>query len=99
MADYRRNPYNRQSCGCQQEPAHAPVGQSPAGASCSVSLPSDNRSCDKAYDMERFPIAMLYVPWQKWNQTYELDRGLKTGTIFPDLDRPFRGIRKGGCKK
>ncbi|MBQ8185146.1 MAG: spore coat associated protein CotJA [Lachnospiraceae bacterium] len=59
-------------------------------------------SCPMPYstmDMDRFPVAMLYVPWQKWNQTYELDRGLKAGTIFPELDKPFRGIRKGGCMK
>ena len=70
-----------------------------AGAPCSMSRSSDDKSMEKPYDMDRFPVAMLYVPWQRWNQTYELDRGLKAGTIFPDLDRPFRGVRKGGCKK
>lgn len=40
------------------------------------------------------PLAMGYVPYQHWGDTYELCRGLKTGTIFPCLDKPFCG--KGG---
>ena len=34
--------------------------------------------------MEQFPAAMAYVPWQR---TY------KTGTIFPELNKPFTGRR------
>lgn len=92
MAEYRRNPYNRQGCYQQAEVMRQqqPV-QTATPAPCAPSRMQEN--------MERFPVAMLYVPWQKWNETYELDRGLMTGTIFPDLDRPFRGIRKGGCSK
>ncbi|MDO4345615.1 MAG: spore coat associated protein CotJA [Eubacteriales bacterium] len=40
------------------------------------------------------PLAMGYVPYQNWNRTYDLCRALKTGTIFPCLDKPFCG--KGG---
>ena len=36
-----------------------------------------------------FPIAMAYVPWQQWSNTYDLDRALPAGTIFPELDFPF----------
>ena len=35
------------------------------------------------------PIAMAYVPWQKWKQTYSLEQGISRGTIFPELDLPF----------
>lgn len=42
-------------------------------------------------------VAMAYVPWQTWNQVYELQKALCTGTIFPDLDKPFCGVR-GGCR-
>lgn len=35
------------------------------------------------------PIAMAYVPWQRWKQTYSLEQGLNRGTIFPELDLPF----------
>ncbi|MBT9778807.1 spore coat associated protein CotJA [Clostridium sp. MCC353] len=39
--------------------------------------------------MERYSLAMAYVPWQQWKQTYALDRGFQRGTIFPELDLPF----------
>lgn len=51
-------------------------------------------------NMADFPVAMAYVPWQQWNTLYDLEKGLETGTIFPELNRPFLGVRnvKGGCK-
>lgn len=39
--------------------------------------------------MEQYPIAMGYIPWQQWQQTYPLDRAMQRGTIFPELDLPF----------
>lgn len=50
-------------------------------------------------NMQPMSLAMAYVPWQKWSNTYPLDEGLKKGTIFPDLDLPFEGKRKGGMRK
>ncbi|MDO5408103.1 MAG: spore coat associated protein CotJA [Eubacteriales bacterium] len=35
------------------------------------------------------PTGMAYVPWQRWCQTYPLERALDRGTIFPELDLPF----------
>ncbi len=46
------------------------------------------------YAIDRMPIAMTYVPCQHFARTYELDRALTVGTIFPELDKPFTG--KGG---
>lgn len=87
MADYRRNPYNRQNC-CQQTETTRPA--------TAASAASNNNSGFS----DSFPLAMAYVPWQQWNNTYDLDRALMTGTIFPELDKPFRGVRKkGGCSK
>ncbi|MCI8418380.1 MAG: spore coat associated protein CotJA [Lachnospiraceae bacterium] len=84
MADYRRNPYGRQSC-CQQPEPSRPVAPPAPPAKPGFS--------------EKFPLAMAYVPWQQWMQTYDLDRALAAGTIFPELDKPFMGVRKGGCAK
>ncbi|MDO4439899.1 MAG: spore coat associated protein CotJA [Eubacteriales bacterium] len=39
-------------------------------------------------------LAMAYVPWQKWEDTYDVHQGLECGTIFPALNKPFYG--KGG---
>jgi hypothetical protein len=43
---------------------------------------------------------MAYVPWQTWNTVYEPEKALMMGTIFPELNKPFRGERrkKGGCR-
>ncbi|MBO5167388.1 MAG: spore coat associated protein CotJA [Lachnospiraceae bacterium] len=43
---------------------------------------------------DRFPVAMAYVPWQHLSQIYEnLETAYRTGTIFPELDKPFVGRR------
>lgn len=37
------------------------------------------------------PLAMAYVPWQCWGETYPPVEGWHRGTIFPELDLPFLG--------
>jgi hypothetical protein len=46
-------------------------------------------------DIEAFPVAMAYVPWQYINTVYDSHKALKIGTIFPELDLPFCGVRGG----
>lgn len=41
------------------------------------------------------PLAMSYVPPQKWTIVYDNDEALGAGTLFPALDLPFTG----GCQK
>ena len=43
------------------------------------------------------PLAIAYVPWQHWNETYQLDKAMQVGTIFPELDKPFLG-KRGACR-
>ena len=45
-----------------------------------------------------FVVAMAYVPWQQFETTYELDKALETGTIFPELDKPFLAVGRG-CRR
>ena len=45
--------------------------------------------------LDGMPIAMAYVPWQSWRHIYEAGKGFHRGTIFEELDLPFKG--KGGC--
>ncbi|MCI8402701.1 MAG: spore coat associated protein CotJA [Lachnospiraceae bacterium] len=47
--------------------------------------------------MEGFEIAMAYVPWQRWRRTYDPHRALMSGTIFPELDKPF--CAAGRCNR
>lgn len=41
-------------------------------------------------------VAMAYIPWQSFGQVYDPKKALMTGTIFPELDKPFTGRCKGG---
>ena len=43
--------------------------------------------------IDSFPLAMSYVPMQKWRDLYSADVGLERGTIFSELDKPFLGRR------
>ena len=57
-------------------------------------------SCQEGHredPLRHFSLAMAYVPWQRWNQTYELEKALWAGTIFPELDKPFLG-KRGACR-
>ncbi len=40
-------------------------------------------------------VAMAYVPYQKYGEVYAAEKGLETGTIFPELDKPFLGAGRG----
>lgn len=59
---------------------------------CSNSRP---RRCMEDDPLSNMAIAMAYVPWQVWGNLYDMDKALKVGTIFEDLDKPFLGRRCG----
>ena len=40
---------------------------------------------------EDTPLAMCYVPFQKYDKTYPENIALEKGTIFPELYFPFLG--------
>lgn len=45
-------------------------------------------------DLGKFPLAMAYVPWQKFVKMYDdLEKGYCIGTVFPELNKPFTGRR------
>ncbi len=49
---------------------------------------------------DKFAVAMAYVPWQHLCTIYEnLEEAFKTGTIFPELDKPFTGRRGNTCDR
>lgn len=45
----------------------------------------------KQDDLAKLPLAMAYVPWQIWDKTFDMDKVLNNGTLFPDLYKPFMG--------
>lgn len=50
--------------------------------------------CEKA---DGLALAMAYVPWQCYQDTFDLCKGLHMGTIFPELCKPFCG-KRGACR-
>lgn len=58
---------------------------------------TEMRGC-AAFGRTHFPLAMVYTPMQAFENLYDMDAALKNGTLFRDLDLPFRGksIAKGG---
>lgn len=46
--------------------------------------------------LEGMPLAMAYVPWQRWQNIYDAEKGFCNGTIFQELNLPFFGV--GGCQ-
>lgn len=34
-------------------------------------------------------LGIATVPCQQWNGTYDTEKALKRGTVFPELDLPF----------
>ncbi len=67
-------------------------------ADCNMQTMSRPRpdSCSKD-QLFGLPLAIAYVPWQHWNQTYPLDKASEVGTIFPELNKPFLG-KRGACR-
>ncbi len=41
-------------------------------------------------------VAMAYVPYQQFQarNLYSAEQGFESGTLFPDLDKPFYGGRR-----
>ena len=55
------------------------------------------KPCDVKDKLRKeFPVAMAYVPWQRYLEPYPVCKGFIRGTIFEELDKPFLG--KGGCR-
>lgn len=60
---------------------------------CNTDTDQMNGSFDHMY-LGSLPLAMCYVPFQRWKTTYPLDKALERGTVFPELDLPFEGGMK-----
>ena len=41
--------------------------------------------------VDDMPLAMAYIPMQTWRDIYENDKAIMRGTIFGELDLPFKG--------
>ena len=75
---------------CRMRPNMPPMGVAPG--MCTGAKPAE---CSGAECIDRYPVGMAYVPWQRWQELYSVDTAIEMGTIFPDLFKPFL---MGGCK-
>ncbi|MBE6762171.1 MAG: spore coat associated protein CotJA [Ruminococcaceae bacterium] len=41
--------------------------------------------------LRNLPLTMAYVPFQQIEGVYNCEEALKSGTLFPNLDKPFLG--------
>ncbi len=46
--------------------------------------------CSNAADCTCY-LAIATVPWQQFTNSYEPEKAFHTGTVFPELDKPFLG--------
>lgn len=68
---------NNSSCGCSSSPK-----------------PDSSCDCkDSNPHMRHMPIAMAYVPMQKWSELNSPETALCQGTAFPELNLIFCGSR------
>ena len=58
---------------------------------CHETVPMNGCPNTRDFFPANMPIAMAYVPWQKWQNIYEPCRALKNGTIFEELNKPYSG--------
>ena len=43
----------------------------------------------------RVSLAMMYVPYQRFENLYDAEKALESGTLFADLNLPFDGGKAG----
>ena len=96
MQNFRNNVsfYNRESsCGCDRQTDRS---QKPDRMMDRRDYFSE-MLCKNTFSLENMPLAMAYVPWQKWQNIFEADKGFHCGTIFQELHKPFEHAG-GGCR-
>lgn len=74
-------------------PVQGSVGCGCGGENGAALLPPDLTDV-KLGDL---PIAMAYVPPQKWQNIFDVDAALREGTLFKELALPFTGGQSSGC--
>ena len=57
-------------------------------------LSGQNCEIDGIHPLPENPVeAMAYVPFQQFQTVYSPEKALNSGTMFPELDKPFYGGR------
>ena len=91
--------------GCYRQPIAMPY-RSPIGVAdynrANVCRPNIDRN--EQYDTcdtkeMNYKLGMVYSPYQEWQNLYCGEKAFERGTIFAELDKPFKGYKctKGVC--
>ena len=71
------------------------------GCGCDVEASVDvcDGACRSSWGLDGYPVGMVYAPIQRFDRILDLDTAMHKGTIFEELDLPFKcGMHtKGGC--
>ncbi|MDF2474506.1 MAG: spore coat associated protein CotJA [Anaerocolumna sp.] len=92
MDNYRQQMYSRYN----RRGAYQNAANNYGDKSCVEAVREERKSdyCDEEMAekcLDKLPLAMAYVPFQKWKNVYDAATGLAHGTIFPELNLPFYG--------
>ena len=92
---------NRQGMNCQGMNRQGyPYRNNRMANSYSMPVMQSGSSCPYAVSsapVDEMPLTIGYVPMQQFNTTFELNKALQAGTIFPELCKPFVGKRGKAC--
>lgn len=70
----------------------------PRKQNCNCRMPgTESKDAEMYSHLHHFAPAMAYVPCQELTETFEPAYGLRVGTIFPELCKPFCG-KRGNCR-
>ncbi len=107
MNPNRQNP-RFGGCGCDGRSGGRPVAAQNCNiintASCCETCGAGNvggiiigqqcgDACNRETVLQGMPIAMAYVPWQRYDNIYPLSQALQNGTMFCELNLEFAGRR------
>jgi hypothetical protein len=87
MDNYRHpmyNHYNRNMVGNQNRRPNGCYTVPVTEGDCCGNKESNLDNC-----IDSLPLAMAYVPMQKFRKVYEACEGLSNGTIFEELNLPY----------
>ena len=88
-----RSSSDMQNCSRQNSSCMNNQKDQKEGRSCK--MPGIKPSQEMYSHLKHLVPAMAYVPCQEFAPTFELQKALQVGTIFPELCKPFCG-RRGG---
>ena len=69
--------------------------------SATAPSPYAHNKMRKSWGLVDYPLASVYAPLQEFRSLYDRETALHKGTIFTELDLPFRGetVMKGGMRR